>query len=74
MTAAQSNGRLLIYYPEETLQDGAAEFASHGFFDLEDAPPWDTWFLYAGGAILSWVPNSLIESAQAGIDANPVDS
>jgi hypothetical protein len=70
---AQSKGKLLLYEPLETVSDGAAEAASRGFFDVEDAPPWDTWFLYSNGAIYSWVPNSMIPFAQAGIDANPVD-
>jgi hypothetical protein len=70
---AQSKGKLLLYEPLETVTDGAAASSSHGFFDIEDAPPWDTWFLYSGGTIFSWVPESLVQNAQAGIDANPVD-
>jgi hypothetical protein len=70
---AQSKGRLLLYEPMETVTDGAAAASSLGFFDLEDAPPWDTWFLYSEGTIFSWVPDSMIQYAQAGIDANPVD-
>ena len=70
---AQSRGKLLLYEPLETVTDGAAEASSGGFFDMEDAPPWDTWFLYAGGTIFSWVPETLFQKAQAGIDANPVD-
>jgi hypothetical protein len=70
---AQSKGRLLLYEPMETVTDGAAAVSSGGFFDLEDAPPWDTWFLYSEGTIFSWVPDSMIQHAQAGIDANPVD-
>ena len=70
---AQSKGRLLLYEPMETVTDGASAASSCGFFDLEDAPPWDTWFLYSEGTIFSWVPDSMIHYAQAGIDANPVD-
>jgi hypothetical protein len=70
---AQSKGKLLAYEPLETVADGAANCSSHGFFDVEDAPPWDTWFLNSGGTIFSYVPESLIQNAQAGIDANPVD-
>jgi hypothetical protein len=69
----QTQGRLLLYFPMETVLDGAAEACSRKFFDVEDAPPWDTWFCYSSGAILSWVPESMIARAQAGIDANPVD-
>jgi hypothetical protein len=70
---AQEQGRLLLYDPLETVVDGAAEAASRGFFDPEDAPPWDTWFWLRDGTIFCWVPESLISNAQAGIDANPVD-
>jgi hypothetical protein len=72
---AKSNyqGRLLLYHPQETVSDGAAEASSKGFFDAEDAPPWDTWLAYFEGGIVSWVPEHLISRAQVGIDANPVD-
>jgi hypothetical protein len=70
---AGSKGRLLLYEPLETVTDGASGSSSRGFFDIEDAPPWDIWFLYSEGSILSWVPEALVQDAQAGIDANPVD-
>lgn len=70
---AQTIGRLLLYEAMETVSDGAAEASSHGFFDVEDAPPWDTWFWHEDGRIFCWVPESLVSDAQAGIDANPVD-
>ncbi len=68
-----SGARLLTYQPLETVSDGAAEAASKGFFDISDAPPWDTWLFYSKGTILSFVPESFLRVAQAGIDANPVD-
>jgi hypothetical protein len=71
--AIYPKGKLLIYFPMETVTDGAAEASSHRFFDGEDAPPWDTWFWYSKGAILCWVDGSMTSAAQAGIDANPVD-
>ena len=70
---AQALGRLLLYESMETVSDGAAEASSHGFFDMEDAPPWDTWFWYKESTIFCWVPDWLVSDAQAGIDANPVD-
>jgi len=69
----QTQGRLLIYLPMETVTDGASEGSSKKFFDIEDAPPWDTWVWHSNGTILSWVPRDLTSRAQAGIDANPVD-
>jgi hypothetical protein len=72
-TETQSLGRLLLYEAMETVSDGAAEASSHSFYDVEDAPPWDTWFWYKDGTIFCWVPDALVSDAQAGIDANPVD-
>jgi hypothetical protein len=70
---SQALGRLLLYEPMETVSDGAAEASSRGFFDIEDAPPWDTWFWLKESTVLCWIPQLLISDAQAGIDANPVD-
>jgi hypothetical protein len=67
------NGRLLIYAPDENVQDGASEYSSFGFFDSDDAPPWDTWVAYADRKLLSWVPAELIDLAQTGIDVNVVE-
>jgi hypothetical protein len=72
-TDALSKIKLLVYEPLETVDDGAAEAASIGFYDLQDAPPWDTWFLYADRAVFCCVPEFSITRAQDGIDANPVD-
>lgn len=72
-STAQSQGRVLAYEPLENVEDGAAEASSRGFFDGQDAPPWDTWILYANHTIYSWVPETFYSVAQAGIDANPVD-
>ena len=68
-----SNGRLLIYEFQETVEDGASEAASLGFYDLLDAPPWDTWVLYRNGAVFCCVPDFAISRAQDGINANIVD-
>ena len=68
-----SNCRLLIYECEETVEDGASEAASMGFYDVHDAPPWDTWVLYKNRAVFCCVPDFAISRAQNGIDANPVD-
>ncbi len=66
-------GRLLHYEPYENLADGASEYSSNGFFDVHDAPPWDTWISFDGRRLVSWVPAVLIPLAQAGLDANAVD-
>ena len=36
-------GRLLAYFPDDNLFDGAAETESQGFFDVDNIPPYDTW-------------------------------
>lgn len=74
-------GRLLVYFPDADLADGAAESVSGGFFDVHNVPPWDTWIALAedqnGPApsyaqyVVSWVPQGLVACAQEGIDVNP---
>jgi hypothetical protein len=70
-TTHEDEGRLLLYYSYDNLADGAAQQSSNGFFDADNVPPWDTWVSFSEGVLLSWVPPSLIEAAQMGIDANP---
>ena len=36
-------GRLLLCQINESLSSGESEFATAGFFDINDRPPWDTW-------------------------------
>jgi hypothetical protein len=36
-------GRLLAYFPDDSLFCGMAEVTSLGFFDANNIPPWDTW-------------------------------
>jgi hypothetical protein len=74
-------GRLLVYYPEAELSDGAAEVASQEFFDVYNAPPWGTWVGYFedpgsdesgyGTYVLAWIPEELVEVANSGIEVNP---
>ena len=64
-------GRLLAYVPAENLADGAAQYASDGFFDVNNVPPWDVWIDFSDRTLVSWVPCCLAEPVQAGIDVNP---
>ena len=69
-----------MYYPDAELSDGAAEVASHEFFDTYNAPPWGTWVGYFedpngnesyGSYLVAWVPAELMWRASAGVDVNP---
>ncbi|HXS02493.1 MAG TPA: hypothetical protein VN724_18115 [Pyrinomonadaceae bacterium] len=76
-------GRLLVFYPDLTLFDGAAELSSDGYFNSNNDPPWDTWVYFGKDLpssepedhcrhfLLSWVPNSYLSTVQDGIDVNP---
>jgi len=71
-------GRLLVYFPDLDLCDGAAEAESRGFLDVNNTPPWDTWVAFAHypdnsdhSYLVSWVPPQFIPLAGAGIRVNP---
>jgi hypothetical protein len=66
-----AGGRLLLYSPDENLCDGAAQYTSKGFFDVDNIPPWDTWVCFFEQYLVSWVPPKLVELANQGIDVNP---
>lgn len=69
----QLRGRLMLYVPCENVSDGTSRYASNGFFDPYDCPPWDTWLQYSDRTLFSWVPEVLLPLAQAGINANAVE-
>jgi len=74
--SAEVNGRILLFYPYETLCDGVAHNRSSGYFDFWNIPPWDTWLSYekatTGRDVLySYVPAEFIAIADRGIQANP---
>ncbi len=56
-------GRLLLYEPQETVDDGAAQVSSQGFYDVRDSPPWDLWVTMQERSIVCWVPELLITHA-----------
>jgi hypothetical protein len=79
-----AGGKLLAYFPDEQVHDGASEAASKGLLDEYDSPPWDTWtgiFTEASHHspewtrtyVVSWVPPEFISLAEEGIVVNPVD-
>lgn len=71
-------GRLLVYFPDQELADGAAEVESRGFLDVNNAPPWDAWVAFVQLApdsgdshLLAWVPPEFLALVEAGIRVNP---
>ncbi len=62
-------GRLVVYRANAPALAGAAEAASGGFFDGDDAPPWDTWATFADGALVALVPEPLLAHAERGVRA-----
>jgi len=76
-----SGGRLLVYFPDADLCDGAAEAESGGFFDVFNAPPWATWVAFAADDtssdsayaqyLIAYVPEVFIDACTAGIEVNP---
>jgi hypothetical protein len=79
-TTSLARGRLLIYFPDAELTDGAAQAESREFFDVFNAPPWGTWVGYfeekscdrdRSAYLLAWVPSEFVPLAEAGIAVNP---
>jgi hypothetical protein len=66
----EPDGRFLFYVPSENLADGAAQYGSNGFFDVNNVPPWDIWVAFSERTLVSWVPSVLVELAEKGIDAH----
>lgn len=76
-----AGGRLLAYYPDAELSDGAAEFETRGYFDVNNTPPWDTWVALFGDPsvtidsyrvfLIAWVPPAFLDLVVRGIEVNP---
>jgi hypothetical protein len=66
-----TEGRILLYAPDDNLSDGAAVYPSKGFFDVNNVSPWDTWVCFADRYLVSWVPPVLEGLAEVGIKVNP---
>ncbi len=77
-------GRLLAYFPDSDLCDGAAEAASQGFFNVFNMPGWDTWVTYLEDPthpsdrrsdyakyLIAYIPCDLIAVANSGVIVNP---
>jgi hypothetical protein len=74
-------GRLLAYFPDADLSDGMAELETGGFFDVFNAPPWDTWVAFFEDPderdlsyrayLVAYVPPTLLNLVERGIYVNP---
>lgn len=49
-STSRPSGRFVVYWPDETLSDGAADGSSDGYFDSDNEPAWDTWVWYEHGS------------------------
>lgn len=76
-----AGGRLLVYFPDADLTDGAAEAVTGGFFDVFNTPPWDTWVAYFeeppasapryNAYVIAYIPPQFVQLAAEGIQVNP---
>ncbi|MCG8586527.1 MAG: hypothetical protein MI757_17595, partial [Pirellulales bacterium] len=76
-------GRLLLFFPDATLFDGAAEAETGGFFNVQNAPAWDTWVAYFEDSrtndsysnyLVAYIPGALLQTVEFGIVVNPEES
>jgi hypothetical protein len=76
-----SASRFLVWFPDQTLSDGAAQLETNGYFDADNQPPWDTWLGWISAPIVrdislrkmlvAWVPEDLVKLVSAGVAVNP---
>ena len=76
-----AGGRLICFFPDANLSDGAAEPESDGYFDALNIPGWETWVTFADDPkpadnwskryLVAYVPPDLLELARRGIIVNP---
>jgi hypothetical protein len=66
-------GKILRFEIDITTLDGAAA-AEHGFVDVSDIPPIDTWFYITKKYLYCWIPTMFIGKMQDAIDVEIFDS
>ncbi|MDE2420964.1 MAG: hypothetical protein KGO49_07285 [Gammaproteobacteria bacterium] len=76
LTLSDIHGKILVFYPELSLNDGLMCIASGGFIDENDCPPWATWFYYSlgtddGSILYCWIPEAFIGIVNNAIDVDP---
>jgi hypothetical protein len=70
-----SEGLLLVWERDTTIDDGAGQAETRGYLDESDMPPWDTWVAYVDGSshpgcLVSWVPPPFIPAVDNAIQVN----
>ncbi|MCB9687739.1 MAG: hypothetical protein H6738_24900 [Alphaproteobacteria bacterium] len=75
-------GRLMVYFPDADLCDGAAMVETDGYLDTYNCPPHDSWVAlfrddparpdddYAT-YLVAWVPDAIVARVSRGIHVNP---
>lgn len=77
-----NGARLLVFFPNANLADGAASNETNGYFDGCNIPPWDTWVSYYKNPVengddsyneylIAYVPSVFTALVQSGINVNP---
>jgi hypothetical protein len=76
-----STPQFVVWLPDQSLSDGAAQLETNGYFDADNQPPWDTWVAWVTAPtardlglrnmLIAWVPDDFLELVRAGVDANP---
>jgi len=66
----QNNGRILIFFFDNCLYEGAVAAETRRYIGGNEFPPWDTWICTAGQRnnrfLVSWVPEAFVDEVNAG--------
>lgn len=68
------HGRLIAFYPQQTLFDGAAALETDGLIDANNVPPWDLWACFVDDFLVSFIPDALVASFNCAVIVNPEQS
>ena len=76
LTLCDTQGKILVFYPELSLNDGLMSIESEGFIDEDDCPPWATWFYYSpeidddGSRLYCWIPQAFIHIVDSAMESD----
>ena len=72
--AIPQGDRILAFLPRDSLFHGSSPPECDGFIDVDEIPPWDTWIVFVGEMLLSWVPAVMVAGVDSAIRCNPEES